>query len=117
MIKFNERNISSSILTSTIKTKCKINSYYYFIQIFIDSIAGSEKITFLIKKKALRLYLIEIFFRRCFSYFHHRCKFVFNKTVCEVDCFTEIVKNEMGYLGVILNDFVHCFDFLSFFLT
>ena len=67
MIKFNERNISSSILTSTIKTKCKINSYYYFIQIFIDSIAGSEKITFLIKTRK-ECERNSILYKRVFNY-------------------------------------------------
>ena len=51
MIKFNEQSISPSRISTSIKHRCKINSYYYYIQIYVDSIANSEKITFLIKSK------------------------------------------------------------------
>ena len=51
MIKFNEQSFSPSRISTSIKHRCKINSYYYYIQIYVDSIANSEKITFLIKSK------------------------------------------------------------------
>ena len=80
MIKFNERNISSSKITSTIKTKCKINSKYYFIQIFIDAFSNTEKITFLIKTrkeyernsilyKRIFNYMLWIKYNKCFKTF------------------------------------------------
>jgi len=46
-----ERNNSSTKKISTIKTKCKIHLYHYFIQIYIDAFVKSEKITFLIRAK------------------------------------------------------------------
>ena len=67
MIKFNERNISSSKITSTIKTKCKINSNYYFIQIFIDAFSNTEKITFLIKTRK-EYERNSILYKRVFNY-------------------------------------------------
>ena len=67
MIKFNERNISSSKITSTIKTKCKINSDYYFIQIFIDAFSNTEKITFLIKTRK-EYERNSILYKRVFNY-------------------------------------------------
>ena len=51
MIKINEINNSSSKLITAIKHRCKINSYYYYIQIYIDAFLNSEKMTFLIKAK------------------------------------------------------------------
>ena len=51
MIKLNEKQKSSSKLSTIIKHRCKINSYYYYIQIFIDAFVNTEKITFLIKSK------------------------------------------------------------------
>ena len=47
----NEKQKSSSKLSTIIKHRCKINSYYYYIQIFIDAFVNTEKITFLIKSK------------------------------------------------------------------
>ena len=51
MIQFNEKQKTSSKLSTIIKHRCKINSNYYYIQIFVDAFVNSEKITFLIKSK------------------------------------------------------------------
>ena len=51
MIKYNGRKNSSTKISSTIKTKVKINSYYYYIQIYIDTFANSQKIAFLVKAR------------------------------------------------------------------
>ena len=52
MIKFNgKQHMPSSKLSTIIKHRCKINSYYYYIQIYVDAFVNSEKITFLIKSK------------------------------------------------------------------
>ena len=51
MININERNNSPSKKNSSIKTKCKIHSHHYYIQIYTDGFTNSEKITFLIKTK------------------------------------------------------------------
>ena len=67
MIKINENKISTPKLTSVIKTKVKIKSYYYFIQIYIDSFAGLEKLSFLIKSKKDKE-RNAILFRRIFNY-------------------------------------------------
>ena len=67
MIKNNGRNISPIKISSTIKAKIKINSYYYYIQIYFDSFTNSQKITFLIKtrKEAERK---SILYKRAFNY-------------------------------------------------
>ena len=46
MIEFNETNIPKKI-----KHHCKIRSYYYYIQISINTLLGSEKILFTIKSQ------------------------------------------------------------------
>ena len=46
MIEFNETNIPKKI-----KHHCKIRSYYYYIQISINTLLGSEKILFAIKSQ------------------------------------------------------------------
>ena len=51
MIKLNEGNKSASKLITAIKHRCKINSFYYYIQIYIDAFVNSEKMTFLVKAK------------------------------------------------------------------
>ena len=67
MIKYNEKNISSPKISSSIKTKCKIKYNYYYIQIYIESFANSENITFLIKSKKENERK-SILYKRAFNY-------------------------------------------------
>ena len=67
MIKFNEKQKTSSKLSTIIKHRCKINSYYYYIQIYIDAFINSEKITFLIKSKREQERK-SILYKRTFNY-------------------------------------------------
>ncbi len=67
MIKLNEKQKSSSKLSTIIKHRCKINSNYYYIQIFIDAFVNTEKITFLIKSKREEE-TKSILYKRTFNY-------------------------------------------------